>query len=122
MTTSYNTPSRAAFHCRKLFHSCQREHIESNEKWLRRIEEYLNGCEFGTLSDYMLIDKFISGLSDDIVDRFAQTHSITVQELLTIAREEFVECCTDIKMEASEDIDGFLALELTEGNTTVNSY
>lgn len=117
----YKAPSRAAFHCRKIFYSCQREKIESNEKWFRRIEEYVDGCDFGKLSNYMLIDKFLSGLNGDAFERFSQTQTITVEKLLAIANNEFVNNFTEIKLEPTKDIDRFLSLEFTEEDSEIVS-
>lgn len=85
---SYRIPSQEAFHYRKVFYSCQREQIECNEKWFRRIENCVNGCDFGRFSVFMLLDKFISGLNNDIIDRLRPTQTLTVAQLMTIANDD----------------------------------
>lgn len=122
MTTEilhYKTPSRAAFYCRQVFYSCQRELVESNEKWFRRIEECVDGCDFGTLSDFMLIDKFISGLNADAFEKFSQMQTLTVERLLAIANSECIINLVEPKLEQTKEIDHFLALEISEAAAVI---
>lgn len=115
----YKAPSRAAFHCRQVFYSCQREQIESNEKWFRRIEECVDGCDFGTLSNFMLIDKFLSGLSLDAFEKFCYTQTVTVERLLAIASSERAINVVEQKIEPTNEIDQFLAMELCDAAANI---
>lgn len=114
----YRAPSRAAFHCRQVFYSCQREQIESNEKWFRRIEECVDGCDFGTLSNFMLIDKFLSGLNSDAFEKFRYTQTITVERLLAIASSERAMNVIG-KTETTNESDQFLAMEIREAAANI---
>lgn len=59
----FNCPSVNAFQYRKTFHSCQRTHSESTNKWFHRIQYLITACEYGIFKEMMLIDKFLSGLN-----------------------------------------------------------
>lgn len=68
----FKMPSKAVFQSRKLFHMCQRELAESIDKWLLRISSSIGTCEYETICDVMLIDKFLSGLNNEEFEKFAQ--------------------------------------------------
>lgn len=113
----YKISSKAAFHCRKVFYSCHRDRIESNEKWFRRIEECVSGCDFGKFSDFMLVDKFISGLNDESFERFPQRQTLSIDQLTAIINDELFKDFTEVKVEPS-----FLSIELFEGDATIVSH
>lgn len=58
----YKTPSHAAFHHRQQFHAIQKIQNESISDWYKRLQKVIDHCEFQDITDYMLIDKFVSTL------------------------------------------------------------
>lgn len=66
----YVTPSKEAFHCRKIFHSSQRDQGETNAEWFNRVIESLKDCEYLELSEFMLMDKFLTGLDKELFEQF----------------------------------------------------
>lgn len=89
----YLTPSTATFYNRKLFHSHQKEQYNTVEQWFRSIKNLLAGCDYGSLSEFMLIDKFISGLDEENFQKFApwSTLSIdTVQSIVLSSKDSLV--------------------------------
>lgn len=101
----YETPSNAVLHSRKVFHVCHKEQAESIEDWFLRIQTAVVGCEFGYLNDFMLIDKFISGFNDDLFDKIAQTTTLAIEQLLSIAtsNENFFNRNIDHQFEPIDD-------------------
>lgn len=82
---SYRVPSKEAFHHRKNFYLCQRKHSETNEKWLQRIRNCVSRCDFGGFSEFMMLDKFISGLNNEIFERFRPAQTLSTSEMMSIA-------------------------------------
>lgn len=80
----YELPSKSAFVQRKLFHANQRDQNETAHEWFYRVFECLNGCKFGEYADFMLIDKFFSGLDNDSFDEYAVKTTFTIDEALSI--------------------------------------
>ncbi|WP_230132599.1 hypothetical protein, partial [Campylobacter jejuni] len=60
----YKTPSHLAFNCRKIFHAMEKNPTEDLEQWFFRIQSVITDCDFDNFSDFMLIEKFISGLNE----------------------------------------------------------
>lgn len=81
---TYTIPSSTAYHKRKRFYSNDRNQYETNEEWFHRVFESLNGCEFGELTDFMLIDKFIAGLNDETFQKYAVNTALSVNDALSI--------------------------------------
>lgn len=81
----YSTPTELAFQSRKIFYTSTKTANETVEEWFHRIQQIVNDCDFGELSDVMLIDKFISGLGGDLLNRFMQASTFTVDEIYSIA-------------------------------------
>lgn len=80
----YQTPSMGVFHNRQRFHATQRAQNENISDWFKRLQKFNDNCEFQDVSDYMLIDKFISGLNDSDFDKVSQIPHWTVEELVLV--------------------------------------
>lgn len=121
----YETPSRTVFENRKIFYGIQKGHSEELQEWFERIQAAIDGCDFGNLSNFLTIDKFISGLSENIFEKFCQTTQLSVEELLTIALsdEQFYKSSfIDTKFETINDIDEFISLDLVKTNDSGVSF
>lgn len=81
----YVTPSKSVFQNRKLFHSHQKEQYETVDQWFRCIVNSLESCKYGKLSEFMLIDKFITGLDDETYCKFASWATLTMDTVQSIA-------------------------------------
>lgn len=115
----YKTPSHSAFHCRKIFHAMEKKPTEELEQWFCRIKAAITGCDFDNFSDFMLIEKFISGLNEKTFEKYAEANTLTVEQLLLIETSDaFIgnSPFLDIKFEPIKDIDELLSLEIVERN------
>lgn len=81
---AYQMPAEETRKHRNEFHSYNRISDETMDCWFYRIEGCLSGCDYGALRDYMLIDKFMSGLTEDIFKDFSHFEMINVEQLLSI--------------------------------------
>lgn len=80
----YKTPTSVTFHNRKQFHASQKTHNESTSDWFRRLQNVIAKCEFEHISDYMLIDKFVSGLNEIDFQKISQIGAWTIEELILV--------------------------------------
>lgn len=83
----FRVPSQLAFHSRQVFHSYQREKTENIDLWMLRIKHSIASCEYEKLTEFMLIDKFLSGLNNEDFKMFSQHASWTEELLWTFVTE-----------------------------------
>lgn len=83
----FKVPSQLAFHSRQVFHSYEREKTENIDLWMLRIKHSIASCEYETLTEFMLIDKFLSGLNNEDFKMFSQHASWTEELLRTFVTE-----------------------------------
>lgn len=83
----FKPPSLSAFQCRRVFHKCKRKQTENFEKWLNRISDSMANCSYGAFNDFMLIDKFMSGLNDYDLAQFSQNALCSEKQLLLFIKE-----------------------------------
>lgn len=81
---TYKTPTIATFYNRKQFHATQKTQSESISDWFNRLQNFIAECRFENVSDYMLIDKFVSGLSESDFEKIAPVAKWTVDELVLV--------------------------------------
>lgn len=115
----YKTPSLTIFNCRKIFHTIQKCQTETLQEWFNRIQMAIVGCDFGQLGDFLVIDKFMSGLSDSIFEKFSPSAELAVDELLAIAFSDgsfHDQSCVGVKLEPINDSNEFLSLDLVKTN------
>lgn len=115
----YKTPSHLAFNCRKIFHAMEKTATEELEQWFCRIQSAIDGCDFDNFSDFMLIEKFISGLNEKTFEKYAEINTLTVEQILLIeSSDEFIgnNPFVSIKFEPIKDIDELLSLEIIKRN------
>lgn len=113
----YTIPTLAAYHKRKLFHSNERNQFEANDEWYHRILEALHGCEYGEFADFIVIDKFISGLDYETFLKYAERTTLTIGDVHSIGSDDR-DCCkivyeldnlanVEIKLEVSDSMNAF---------------
>lgn len=120
----YKTPSRSAFQCRKFFHSIEKKPNEELDQWLCRIQTAIVGCDFDVFTEFMLIEKFISGLCEKTFEKFTNTKTLAEEQLLRIYGSniaslnpiELSGSFTDKEFDSIEKIDELLSLEIVERN------
>lgn len=114
---TYKTPSFPAFCCRKEFHMIERESSEDLEHWLQRIQTAIAGCDFGDFTEFMLIEKFLCGLSEENFEKYSKTNTLDVDELLTIGTSNTSTLkSSDDGIEFDPIKDELLSLEIVETN------
>lgn len=109
----YVTPSISAFQNRKLFHSHQKEQYETVEQWFHCIIDSLEGCEYGKLSEFMLIDKFITALDDESYEKYAPYATLTIDAVRSIGFDNKNLCKSPSKATYEQitlNVDDFLAV------------
>lgn len=106
----YTIPSLDAYHRRKIFHSNERNQFEANDEWYHRILEALHGCEYGEFADFIVIDKFISGLDYETFQKYAEQTTLTIDDVYSIGLDDR-DCCK---------IDCDTASELDNSQVVVN--
>lgn len=84
----YKTPASDFFRCRQQFHSMHRVQSENISSWLHRLQNIVKLCDFEQLSDFMFIDKFISGLSEFDYKRVSSFATWTVEKLILMANDD----------------------------------
>ncbi|KAJ6649605.1 Zinc finger protein [Pseudolycoriella hygida] len=103
----YQTPRATIFLNRKRFHATQKSITESISDWFKRLQEFVNNCEFKQIADYMLIDKFISGLSETDFEKISKVPIWTVDELiLVVIGNAHIFTCKEVKKkrQCKEDV------------------
>lgn len=108
----YKTPTEVALLYRKTFYTITKDIEESLDEWFSRIQDNVNYCDFGELSDVMFIDKFISGLNDDLISKFTQNRTLTAEQSLLIAKTVDDNQEATVKEEPLLFEDNFLAIEI----------
>lgn len=103
----YDTPNESAFHHRKKFYSSVKDVNESVEEWFHRIQESVNGCDFGALINVLLIDKFVSGLDAHLFGKLTKDATLTVEKTLAIVTNDEPR----VKTEAIPNPEDFLSLD-----------
>lgn len=98
----YQTPSEIVRQNRKQFYSSQKENTESISKWLCRIGQYSQDCEFGARSDFLLIDKFICELNSEEIQKFQNVSTWSLEQLYKAAAEEPQTHVENCKTETTE--------------------
>lgn len=80
----YKSPSLVAFHHRQQFHATQKAQDETVSDWYKRLQKFVENCEFQDITDYMLIDKFVSGLGEVDFQKISQVPTWTSEELILV--------------------------------------
>lgn len=100
----FKPPSLTAFQCRRIFHKCERKETESVHNWLTRIKDSIVDCAYDSLHDFMLIDKFISGLDETDFEYFSQRKLWPQQETLLNVKDCELNYQKDISIECTENV------------------
>ncbi|XP_031623087.1 zinc finger protein 420-like [Contarinia nasturtii] len=107
----YKTPSTGAFHYRKQFHATQKPQSECISDWFKRLQNSIEKCEFERFSDYMLIDKFVSGLNDSDFDKISQVSTWTTEELILVVIGN-AHIFRNLSMNSAENNDGIEIVDI----------
>lgn len=101
----YQIPSEIILYSRKLFYLSQKEKEESVLEWLRRIKTCVDTCDFGTLTDFFLIDKFTCELDTDEIALLKSIGTLSLERLLEALENQtfFIDVKEDVD-ELSDDI------------------
>lgn len=82
----YEIPHDAIIDHRNKFYALRRESSESIEMWLDRVRSSTDFCEFGTLRDFFLIDKFVCELASDEIQMLRNTGTWSLAEILNAVK------------------------------------
>lgn len=105
----YETPSEAILQNRRAFYLSQKENAEPIAQWFYRIRQSTRSCNFGTLNDFLLIDKFICGLDSDEVQWIRQTDMWSLDQWINAIIDQINK---DTTTEDLTILDNFLKVEL----------
>lgn len=78
---AYEAPSNQILRNRQAFYSLQRKAQESVDEWLKRIQSTIRCCEFPTIIEFLLIDRFVCGLNRNELVTIRCGQSWTVERL-----------------------------------------
>lgn len=85
---NYQIPSFEAIQKRKLFYTSAKFTDETVFEWYKRVENAGNQCEFNHLHDFLILDKFVTGLNDGILKRLSEKIVLSLDEIFAIASPE----------------------------------
>lgn len=78
----YKTPSSEVLRNRRAFYGLQRKSEEPVQQWLKRVQSSIWCCEFPTIIEFLLIDRFVCGLNSKELKTLRRTHSWTAKRLV----------------------------------------
>lgn len=81
---SYKIPLLEVLHHRQVFTGLQRQFDESIDRWLKRVQHYINYCEYPTIiMKFLLIDRFTCGLNANEIEAIQRASQCwTLKQLL----------------------------------------
>lgn len=82
---NYHVPSFDAIQQRKSFYTSTKLSDETVLEWYERIENVGNKCQFNHFHDFMVLDKFVCGLDDGILERLSEGIVLSLQEIFALA-------------------------------------
>lgn len=103
----YQFPPEFVLKNRREFYLSQKENTESISEWLYRIGKCIKDCDFGAISNFLLIDKFFCELSDEDIRKFQNDATWSLEQLLD-------EQQTHPKDESSSPIDDILEINVND--------
>lgn len=104
----YQFPPEFVLKNRREFYLSQKENTESISKWLYRIGNCIKDCDFGAISNFLLIDKFFCELGDEDIRKFQNDATWSLEQLYKAADEQL----THPKDESSSPIDDILEINV----------
>lgn len=78
----YKTPSKQILRNRRAFYGLQRKAQEPVEQWLKRIQSSIRCCEFPSIIEFLLIDRFVCGLNRNELKTIQCVQNWTVNQLI----------------------------------------
>lgn len=78
---SYRIPSKKIRRNRKSFFDLKKKRDEPVKLWCTHVQNSIDGCAFGKLTEILLIDKFFCELNDRELESFQSTKTWTLQQL-----------------------------------------
>lgn len=78
----YKTPTNEILRNRRTFYGLQRKNHEQVPQWLKRVQTSVRCCEFPTIIEFLLIDRFMCGLNKSELKGIQSVRSWTLKRLL----------------------------------------
>lgn len=79
----YKIPSVEILHHRQVFTNLQRQFDESIDRWLKRVQHYINFCEYPTIiMEFLCIDRFTCGLNVSEIEALQKASQCWTLKLL----------------------------------------
>lgn len=85
---NYQIPSCEAIQQRKVFYTSTKFTDETVFEWYERVENVGNQCEFNRFHDFLILDKFVTGLDDGVLKRLSKEILLSLDEIFAIASLE----------------------------------
>lgn len=86
----YQTPAESVLQSRKVFYLSYKVKKEPVLEWLRRLKTCIDGCDFGPLVDFLLIDKFLCELDTDELHELNSIGAFTFDRLLEVLEDQTI--------------------------------
>lgn len=85
---------------------------------VHRIQNSVSSCDFGALTNILLIYKFISGLDIHLFGKLTEKTTPTVEQTLSIATSDEPSCSSfeSIKSEAIPNLGDFVSIDFVKNN------
>lgn len=113
----YETPSEAILQNRNAFYLSQKDNAEPIAQWFYRIRQSIENCNFGSLTDFLLIDKFICSLNSEEVRWIRKTDMWSLDQWINAIIDQLN---TETNPQNLTVIDDFLKVELDDTVSTAN--
>lgn len=78
----YKAPSDAILLNRRAFYGLQRKRREPIEQWWKRVQSCIRCCEFPTVIEFFLIDRFVCGFYNSELKTIRTVHSWTLERIM----------------------------------------
>lgn len=78
----YKTPKKEIIKIRKAFYDLKRRKNEPTDKWLKRVQKCIDCCDFPIFMEFLLIDRFVCGLSKAEIEIILKTETWSLEQLL----------------------------------------
>lgn len=88
---AYKAPSNQILRNRREFYGLQRKAHEPVEEWLKRIQSTISCCEFPTIVEFFLIDRFVCGLNRNELETIRCIHNWTIERLVEMFSSQNIE-------------------------------
>lgn len=106
LSLKYKIPSFKIRYNRKVFYGLKKKRDEVMDVWFNRVQNRISCCEFGKLTEIILIDKFFCELSNEEIKSFRGTESWSLNQLKEFSFSQGINTeCTNSHITNDKNVD-----------------